>query len=140
MQSTVEFDSELFSPYLPDESQVNPHCYGAELAYWLSRKLADHGIVTSYPNAEDWGWFIEYLTESGDEFWLCCSNRNSSAKQWQCFIEAKTKRLFGRNKPKIECAKSLLKALCCILEEEQEVKNIRWCKEPWITDWANRPE
>jgi hypothetical protein len=33
MESTVEFDSELFSPYLPDEYQVNPHCYGAELAY-----------------------------------------------------------------------------------------------------------
>jgi len=35
----AEFSSELFRPFLPEESQVNPEVYGAELAYWLARKL-----------------------------------------------------------------------------------------------------
>jgi hypothetical protein len=35
MKTEVSFDSERFRPVLPDESQVNPGRYGAELAYWL---------------------------------------------------------------------------------------------------------
>src|SRR5262245_29293448 len=47
--------SERFSPVLPDESQVNPGVYGAELAFWLCAELAALGVITSYPVSEDWG-------------------------------------------------------------------------------------
>ena len=57
----IEFSSAEFLPYLPEESQANPGVYGFELAHWLSRALAERGIVTSYPLGEDWGWLIEYI-------------------------------------------------------------------------------
>ncbi|WP_413701987.1 hypothetical protein ACLKMH_10950 [Psychromonas sp. KJ10-10] len=57
MKNTVTFKSDLFKPFLPEDSQVNPEVYGAELAYWLSKKLAEKNIITSYPESEDWGGF-----------------------------------------------------------------------------------
>ncbi|GAB6141873.1 hypothetical protein JCM14076_26020 [Methylosoma difficile] len=130
MHSKVTFDSSLFSPYLPDDAQANPNCYGAELAFWLSKKLAERGVFTSYPIAEDWGWFIEYITESEDEFWLRCTNRDGSADQWQCILEAKPKSWFGRNKPSLERAETLLMALRAVLEGQPEIGNIRWGDAP----------
>ena len=130
MESKVTFDSPLFRPYLPDDAQVNPKLYGAELAFWLSRKLAERGVFTSYPIAEDWGWLIEYITKYEDEFWLCCCNRNDAPDQWQCVLEAKAKSWFGRNKPSFDRAEALLKALRPILEEQPEIDNICWGDTP----------
>jgi hypothetical protein len=128
MESAVEFESELFKPFLPEESQVNPKVYGSELAFWLSKQLAMKGIVTSYPNYEDWGWFIEYITESGDEYWLCCGNREGENNKWLCYISPKAKGWFGRNKAKIEGAAPLLNALKSILAETPEITNISWAE------------
>jgi hypothetical protein len=60
METEVDFYAEAFNPILPEDAQVNPECYGAELAWWLCRKLAERGAFTSYPNFEDWGWFLEF--------------------------------------------------------------------------------
>lgn len=54
----IEFSSAEFLPYLPEQAQANPGVYGFELAQWLSRALAERGVVTSYPIGEDWGWLI----------------------------------------------------------------------------------
>ena len=60
---------------LPDECQVNPGRFIAELTYWLCIRLyEEHRIVTSYPECEDWGWFLDYSTDKGDEFALHCGN------------------------------------------------------------------
>lgn len=126
METNVEFDSTLFSPYLPDDSQVNPRVYGAELAFWLSRKLAERGVVTSYPNFEDWGWLLEYLTETDDEFWLCCGNRDGAQDKWQCFLNPKAKSFFGRNRASLVNAAPLMSALRQILENEKSIHNIIW--------------
>ena len=131
MKTSVEFDSELFKPFLPEESQVNPRVYGAELAFWLSRQLAARGVVTSYPNFEDWGWFIEYITDSGDEYWLCCGNREGEDNKWLCFLNAKAKSLFGRNKAKAENAKLLLDTLKHLLDETPEITSIKWAAEEY---------
>lgn len=58
IELAVEFDSELFKPFLPDDAQVNPQVYGAELAFWLSKNLALKGVITSYPVGEDWGGLL----------------------------------------------------------------------------------
>jgi len=84
----------MFAPFLPDEAQVNPNVYGAELAFWLSRQLAQRGTLTSYPQNEDWGWFIEYSTEDNHEYWLCCANRDGTQNKWRCYLEPKAKKLF----------------------------------------------
>jgi hypothetical protein len=130
MESLVEFDSVLFRPYLPDEAQVNPQVYGAELAYWLSRKLAERGVVTSYPAAEDWGWFLEYGTDTGDDYWLCCANAEGTDHRWRCFVERKGKGLLGLGrKPPKEGAARLVDALRVVLEHEKEITNLSWGEE-----------
>jgi len=126
METSVEFESSLFRPFLPEKSQVNPHIYGAELAFWLARKLADHGVITSYPNYEDWGWFLEYQNDSGDEYWLCCGNREGTGHAWLCYLSPKAKSLFERKKADPEKALPLLQALREVLKETPEVHRIIW--------------
>jgi hypothetical protein len=82
IRDIVEFRSSRLSPVLPDDAQVNPGRYGAELAFWLCVELAKRGVVTSYPESEDWGWFIEYITESGSEFAIHCGNIDGTSDQW----------------------------------------------------------
>ncbi|MFW2438016.1 MAG: hypothetical protein ACN4GR_01445 [Arenicellales bacterium] len=126
METSVAFDAECFAPFLPEESQVNPAVYGAELAFWLARELAEAGVVTSYPNYEDWGWFIEYITDEGDEYWLCCGNREGSKDKWLCYLDPKAKSLFGRNRADVENALPLLRGLKSVLGKSQAVTNVVW--------------
>ena len=126
METAAEFESGLFRPYLPDEAQVNPGCYGAELAYWLSRKLAERGVMTSYPDFEDWGWFIEYVTEDDKTYWLCCGNMDGADDRWRCSIEPKARGLFGRNKAPVEGAAPLMRALRELLAQEPGIRNLDW--------------
>lgn len=72
----IEFTSDQFLPYLPEQAQVNPGAYGFELAHWLSQQLAAQGVVTSYPLSEDWGWFLEYI-EGEAEFMIGCGSQAS---------------------------------------------------------------
>lgn len=70
----IEFTSSKFVPVLPEDCQVNDGVYGFELAWWLARKLAARGIVTSYPIGEDWGWLIEHVDEERElETTIGCS-------------------------------------------------------------------
>lgn len=126
MNSAVRFSSTKFDPVLPEESQVNPGRYGAELAFWLCTSLARDGVVTSYPNYEDWGWFIEYITAAGDEFWLCCGNVDGVENRWHCFLQPKGKGVLGRSKPRVEQAGLLLEALARVLDTESSVYDIEW--------------
>lgn len=126
METSVDFESKMFIPFLPDEAQVNPDVYGAELAFWLARQLAQRGTLTSYPQYEDWGWFIEYGTGDDYEYWLCCANRDGAQDQWRCYLEPKAKSLFGRNKAPIEGARPLINALRDVLLEEPGISNVIW--------------
>lgn len=88
----VEFTSDKFLPYLPEDCQGNPGVYGFELAYWLSRALAGLGIVTSYPIGEDWGWLIEHV--QGDaEITIGCASLAEAGEgyagkpiRWSIFV------------------------------------------------------
>ena len=126
MKTIATFTSDRFKPFLPDDSQVNPQCYGAELAWWLSRKLAESGVVTSYPEYEDWGWFIEYITADGDEFWLCCGNVDGSDNRWHLFLDPKGKGLFGRRRAAVASAQALIDALRALLSEDRVIVDLEW--------------
>ena len=93
------FQSPLFTPYLPDDSQVNPNVLGFELAHWLSVELAKAGTITSYPHAEDWGWFLDF-EEGGIEYMICCSGsgEDDGAFEWRVYVEA-PKKLFRKASP-----------------------------------------
>lgn len=128
MDTCVSFKSHLFEPFLSEEGQVNPHVYGAELAWWLSRELASEGIETTYPNSEDWGWFIEFLIDD-NEYWLCCGNVDDSKSNWRVYLDCKPKSMFNRNKAPVEKAMPLLLALKTVLSRNVEISNIVWSSE-----------
>lgn len=126
--TSVNFTSSLFKPFLPENSQVNPHVYGAELAYWLSENLAKKNIFTTYPNYEDCGWFLEYFVDD-NEYMLCCNNTDEEGKEWQCFLRPQSKSLFGKKRAPIEKAVPLLNALKELLEETPGISSIRWSND-----------
>jgi hypothetical protein len=95
---SVEFTSDKFRPYLPEDAQVNPGVYGFELATWLSRALAGKGVATSYPNYEDWGWFIEYISNADEELMIACASQSEAGDgesgkplNWHVFIRQRKK-------------------------------------------------
>jgi hypothetical protein len=126
MQTSVDFVSKMFRPYLPEAAQVNPGRYGFELALWISQQLAQRGVMTSYPQYEDWGWFVEYHTDEGHEYWLCCGSRDGLSDSWECFLDPKAKSLFGRNKAPVEGASAMMHALRDLLAQEPGITNLRW--------------
>jgi hypothetical protein len=127
MDTCVEFKSSLFKPFLSDDAQVIPMVYGADLAWWLSRVLAKRGVESTYPDYEDWGWFIEYIVDE-NEYWLCCGNIGDSDNEWRVYLDCKAKSLFGRNKAPVELAKPLITALHTVLSETEEISNITWSR------------
>lgn len=68
----IEFSSAKFLPTLPEACQANPGAYGFELALWLAQGLCRQGVVTGYPNGEDWGWCLEYEPADGLSFMIGC--------------------------------------------------------------------
>ena len=129
LRDIAQFNSTLFVPALPETSQVNPQVYGAELAYWLAIELARRGCITSYPNAEDWGWFIEFFPESGSEFAVHCSNIDGSPNQWLLSLRRHARKMFGRDKPPYEEAQQLVEAIRTLLESTPEIKQLEWVYE-----------
>ncbi|WP_218418477.1 hypothetical protein [Alteromonas lipotrueae] len=128
MDTSVVFKTELFQPFLPEDSQVIPKVYGAELAYWLAKELAGQGIYTSYPEYEDWGWFIEFIVED-NEYWLCCGNFEDEENMWKCFLKRHSKGLFKKTLASLEPVIPLLNAVRLLLEETPEISSIEWSSE-----------
>ena len=126
LKDIVEFRSESFRPFLPDDSQVNPGVYGAELAFWLASRLAAVGVITSYPEQEDWGWYIEYLPASGSEFAVHCTNDDESGTRWTLRLRRHARKMFGRDKPEYTEAHALVAAIRKVLLAEQAVSDVRW--------------
>ena len=114
--SMLVFQSDRFRPYLPDDCQVNPNVLGFELADWLSRELARRGVVTSYPNYEDWGWFLEG-EQGGLEYMICCSggDEGNGEFEWRVFV-SHPKKLFGK-RPDRAVGEGVLQRVRQALEE-----------------------
>ena len=114
--SLLVFQSDRFRPYLPDDCQVNPNVLGFELADWVSRELARRGVVTSYPNYEDWGWFLEG-EQSGLDYMICCSgsDEGNGEFEWRVFV-SHPKKLFGK-RPDSAVADAVLQRVRQALEE-----------------------
>ena len=93
LRDIAEFTASKFAPFLPDNAQVNPGEYGAELAFWLAGRLAGLGIVTSYPQNEDWGWYLDYRLPSASEFAVHCSNTLATKDTWQLHLLRRGRKL-----------------------------------------------
>ena len=128
LRDIAEFRSAKFAPVLPDDSQVNPQVYGAELAFWLCTELAKRGVVTSYPNFEDWGWFIEYFPPSGSEFAVHCGNVGGAKDHWLLSLRRYGRKMFGRDKPSYEEAAPLIKGIRALLQGDG-ISDVKWLYE-----------
>ena len=126
LRDIVEFRSNRFAPVLPEDSQVNPQVYGAELAYWLCSELAKRGVVTSYPNNEDWGWFIEYITDAGSEFAIHCGNVGGAKDHWLLSLRRHGRKMFGRDKPPYSEAAPVVEGIRALVEGDGDLSDVQW--------------
>lgn len=126
LKEIVEFRSDAFKPFLPEDCQVNPGVYGAELAFWLASRLAAVGVITSYPEYEDWGWYVEYLSPTGSEFAVHCTNADERGTRWALRLRRHARKMFGRDKPPYTDADALVAAIRKALLAEQSVSDLRW--------------
>jgi hypothetical protein len=125
----VEFESDKFLPFLPEESQGNPGVYGFELATWLTRSLAQRGVVATYPLAEDWGWLLEYFQDEL-EVAIGCSSVCGEGEgyvgkpiSWSIFVDPRTslkQKLKGVSGGPVE------KALVDHISEILKAEGIKW--------------
>lgn len=95
---TFEFTTDRFAPFLPEPCQVSDDLYGFELATWLAHALAEHGVITSYPHGEEFGWFLEYPAESGQEITIGCASHGPTLgypTQWRVFARQRRKAAKG---------------------------------------------
>ncbi|WP_199538851.1 MULTISPECIES: hypothetical protein [unclassified Duganella] len=115
MMDLAELRTKKFTPFLPDDSQVNPGVYGAELAYWLAQQLASRGVITSYPESEDWGWYLNYTGRDGAEFAIHCGNVFGEDDLWLLSLRRYSRKMFGRDKPSFEKASVLINAIRDVL-------------------------
>ncbi|XHS78570.1 hypothetical protein ACFJGW_00960 [Burkholderiaceae bacterium UC74_6] len=129
LRDIAKFSSAHVAPMLPDECQVNPKVYGAELAYWLCAELAKRGVVTSYPHQEDWGWFIEFLPETGSEFAIHCGNVDGARDIWLLSLHRRARKMFGRDKPSYAEAFPVVQGIRTVLEESAHVRGLAWLYE-----------
>ena len=100
MDNHVRFISKAFPP-------LRDGTGGKEMACWLCLELVKHNIVTSPPRYEDWGWIVEYTTEEGDVFWLCCGTSEDRENEWHCYIQPLARSFMSRGKVSIEKAVSV---------------------------------
>jgi hypothetical protein len=126
-QDLAQFRSARFAPVLPEDCQVNPGVYGAELAFWLCACLyQEHRVATSYPEYEDWGWVLSYTTKAGDDFTVHCGNISGSGDHWLISIRRYGRKWFGRDKPSFQVASDLADAVRCVLEGDESVTELEW--------------
>lgn len=126
LRDIVDFRCDRFAPMLPEQCQVNPGVYGAELASWLCFELARNGIVTSYPRSEDWGWCIGYSTDSGSEFAVHCGNVDGAKDRWLLSLHPHARKVFGRDKPPYSEAEPLVSAIRIAVQSVAQPADIHW--------------
>jgi hypothetical protein len=118
---TLEFSTDRFRPILPELCQVSEDLYGFELAAWLAQALAEQGVVTSYPHGEEFGWFLEYPLESGQEITIGCASRGPTLgypTQWRVFARQRRKPLKGAPKGAEDAGPVLRDAILSVLAAE----------------------
>ena len=87
-------------------------------------------MATSYPEYEDWGWYLEYFPSSGSEFAVHCSNIGGSKDHWLLSLRRHARKLFGRDKPPFSEASELVAEIQRLLESEPSVASLKWlCSE-----------
>ncbi len=120
----IAFKTDKFPPILPEPCQVNADLYGFELAVWLAQSLAQQGVITSYPMPDDWGWFLEFISEHEQELMVGCASVGASQgypTDWRIFVRQRRRPKKGRE----DMSPLLIDAILSVLAAEgiEAVKN-----------------
>ncbi len=117
------FKAESFAPFLPECKQVNDGVYGAELAWWLCKKLADNEVYTSYPEFEDHTWILNF-EHNEHEFEIHCHNQFQKKHHWELKIRTFKLGLFSNKRTSGEALTHLCSLLEKPLKETNEVSEL----------------
>lgn len=91
---SIAFTTDRFPPILPEPCQVNADLYGFELAVFLAQALARQGVVSSYPMPDEWGWFLEFISEHEQELMVGCASVGATQgypTDWRVFVRQRRK-------------------------------------------------
>jgi hypothetical protein len=127
VKTVVRFRSAKFPPYEGEEEQINPGLWGKRLAEYLVARLAEQGITTEPPVAEDWGWYVPVKNE-GFRLALCCGHQDGDDDEFLCFTEPShpvVKKIFK----KIDATQQLTRlttALEQILARDPDIREVVW--------------
>ena len=114
---SIEFETDKFPPILPESCQVNTDLYGFELAVFLAKSLAERCVITSYPYPDDWGWFLECISEHEQELMLGCASAGAThgyPTYWIVFVRQRRKPKKGGE----DLAPALIEAILSVLAAE----------------------
>ena len=129
MRTHVRFASPAFAPREPEEAQVNPGCYGRELATWLGERLRARGLDARAPFAEDWGWMVP-VGMTGGALDVACGNVDDARDAWLLFVPMRrasaVARLFGGASTPPADVEALCRAIDACLRDEPSVEGIEW--------------
>lgn len=122
MRAQFWFKSDLFAINKDEDDEVNPGCYGKELAKWISKELDNHDYKEIQFFAEDWGWCVSCKYQD-TYLYANCGNISSEETSnaagdlvWTIFSDVKVsffKKLFGKVDPEenLRCFNNTLEAI-----------------------------
>lgn len=132
------FTSSLFQIEPGEDEEINPGCFGRQLAVWLKKQLEGRGYSVEPIINEDWG---RCLMCSRDPFmlWVGCGNAadpapfgqapHERAVVWHCFAAAEVpfwRRLFNplQRADTIATVSKLHRDLGAILADASDIKMV----------------
>ncbi len=134
MAFDILFETDRFNVSKVEDYFINPCCFGDDLALWLGKKLSAHGVTTSSPGQEDWGWYL-FVEQGPDRYLLGMTGYHSDSAvgindgEWRIMLQKKRSlwdKIRGRNTT--SDTDLILLTIERILREESGVRNIR--REP----------
>lgn len=128
MQTQVTFRSANFPACEGEEEEINPGIWGRRLAEYLAAKLAEKGIPTGEPIAEDWGYLVPIPNERFP-LAVCCGHQDGDDDEFLVFTEPSTptvKKFPFRTIDTSPELPRLLDALRGILEADPGIRGVAW--------------
>lgn len=121
------FETEMFR-IESDDSELDKHPLGEDLARWFGSKLKP-GYSVGEPVSEDWGWALPIACD-GQNLWLMLQKWHSTERGWHVWLEPRglLSSLFKR-RTRVATGRAR-DAIGRVLANEHQVEGLRWLSNP----------
>lgn len=126
MQEIMSFDTKYFPPAIPDECQPNPGVIGFEVCWYFIQELAKRGVITDYPQADDWAWYFTYGIDTVPYFNVYIRSPFEDDAKWTFILEPIVQGMFKKYGPPKGAEIRVLSAMKEIVEENSCFQNVVW--------------